>query len=161
MKLASINSGRDGQLVVVDTKLSEMIAVPEIARTLQDAMDSWSDIQPKLEKVYQDLCAGRLEGTNFDESACASPLPRAYHWVDCSGYVNHVELVRKARNAPMPDSFWTDPLVYQGGSDCFLGPRDPVPVAQEDFGIDFEAEVTYVVDDVPMGVSENQAQSHI
>ncbi len=158
MKLASLKDGRDGRLVVVTKDLSRCTPADDWP-TLQSALDNWSDAQPQLEAVAAELENGG--GDAFDQAACASPLPRAYQWADGSAYVNHVELVRKARGAEMPDSFWTDPLMYQGGSDSFLGPRDNIPMADEAWGIDFEAEITVVTDDVPMGVSADDALSHI
>ena len=130
MKLASLKSGgRDGTLVVVSRDLSRAVRVPEIAGTMQAALDDWSDTSTALRDLAESVAAGPVEGEfAFDTSAVSSPLPRAYHWVDGSAYVNHVELVRKARGAEMPDSFWHDPLIYQGGSDDFLGPQDDIPV---------------------------------
>lgn len=159
MKLASLKSGRDGQLVVVSNDLARCIPAAGVAPTLQAVLDDWASKRPQLEAVAKDLEAGG--GDPFDQKACASPLPRAYQWADGSAYVNHVELVRKARGAEMPASFWTDPLMYQGGSDSFLGPRDNIPMADEAWGIDFEAEVAVVTDDVPMGVSARDAVDHI
>ncbi len=163
MKLASLKSGgRDGTLVVVNRDLSRAVRVPEIAGTMQAALDDWSDTSTALRDVAERLAAGSVEGEfAFDTSAVSSPLPRAYHWVDGSAYVNHVELVRKARGAEMPDSFWHDPLIYQGGSDDFLGPQDDIPVPSEEFGIDMEAETAIITDDVPMGTSEDTAGEHI
>ncbi|TCO79265.1 fumarylacetoacetate (FAA) hydrolase [Plasticicumulans lactativorans] len=163
MKLASLKAGgRDGRLVVVSRDLARAAAVPEIAPTLQRALDDWATLAPRLEAVYAALNAGtRADAFAFDPAACASPLPRAYQWADGSAYVNHVELVRKARNAEMPPSFWTDPLMYQGGSDSFVGPRDPVLAASEDWGIDFEAELAVVTDDVPMGATPAQCRERI
>lgn len=160
MKLATLNSGRDGQLVVVSRDLSRYVSAASVAPTLQAALDDWANTQPQLEALAAALAAGN-SGDAFDQSACASPLPRAYQWADGSAYVNHVELVRKARGAEMPDSFWTDPLIYQGGSDSFLAPRDDIPMADEAWGIDFEAEVAVITDDVPMGVSAANAGQHI
>ncbi len=160
MKLASLKDGRDGRLVVVSRDLSRYVVAAEDAPTLQAALDNWNKAQPKLAALAAKLESGDA-GEAFDQSACASPLPRAFQWADGSAYVNHVELVRKARNAEMPDSFWTDPLMYQGGSDSFLGPRDDIPVADEAWGIDFEAEVAVITDDVPMGVSAADAGRHI
>ena len=160
MKLASLKDGRDGRLVVVSQDLSRYIVAAEAAPTLQAALDDWGSCQPKLATLAAQLEAGDA-GEAFDQSACASPLPRAFQWADGSAYVNHVELVRRARNAEMPDSFWTDPLMYQGGSDSFLGPRDDIPMADEAWGIDFEAEVAVITDDVPMGVSAADAGQHI
>jgi fumarylacetoacetate (FAA) hydrolase len=163
MKLASLKGGRDGRLVVVSRDLQRYLPVG--ARhagdypTLQSALDSWHTARPALEELSARVNAG--EGETFDESACESPLPRAYQWADGSAYINHVELVRKARGAEVPESFYTDPLMYQGGSDSFLGPRDDIPVGSEDWGIDFEAEVAVITDDVPMGVSAADAGKHI
>ena len=162
MKLASLKSGRDGQLVVVSRDLSRAISVPEIAPTLQAALDNWDENSTGLERVYAALNAGNIsDAFPFDPTQCAAPLPRAYHWADGSAYVTHVELVRKARGAELPESFWSDPLVYMGASDAFIGPRDEIEVESEDWGIDFEAEVIVVTDDVPAGVSAEQARSHI
>ncbi|MDX3772784.1 fumarylacetoacetate hydrolase family protein [Chromatiaceae bacterium AAb-1] len=163
MKLASLKNGhRDGQLVVVSRDLQRCVAIPDIAATLQQLLDNWTALSGRAKEVYQSLNQGRVAGEKaFDATACASPLPRAYQWADGSAYVNHVELVRKARNAEMPATFWTDPLMYQGGSDSFIGPRDPVEVVSEDYGIDFEGEVAVITDDVPMAVSPEQALQHI
>jgi len=163
MKLATLkNNTRDGQLVVVSRDLTIAVQVPEIATTLQMALDNWQDISLKLNAVYLALNAGEIENSiAFEQTQCESPLPRAYQWADGSAYVNHVELVRKARNAEMPETFWTDPLMYQGGSDSFIGPRDNIMVASEDFGIDFESEVAVITDDVPMAVTAEDAASHI
>jgi fumarylacetoacetate (FAA) hydrolase len=163
VKLATrASSARDGQLVVVSRDLARAVAVPQIAATLQAALDDWSRKVPALQEVAVALEAGTAKGViAFDPERALAPLPRAYHWVDGSAYVNHVELVRKARGAEMPASFWTDPLVYQGGSDDFLGARASVPVPSEEFGIDLEGEVAVVTDDVPMGTSRDQAREHI
>jgi len=163
MKLATLkNNTRDGQLVVVSRDLTRAVTVADIAPTLQYALDNWAQLSPKLENVYQDLNAGKLNDTlTFNQEACESPLPRAYQWADGSAYVNHVELVRKARNAEMPESFWTDPLMYQGGSDTFIGPRDDIMVASEEYGIDFESEVAVITDDVPMAATPEEAAKHI
>ena len=161
MKLASLKSGRDGRLVVVHKALNSCVSVTEIAPTLQSALDNWSKCEPLLRETYLALEANKISFETFDPSTCASPLPRAFHWVDGSAYVNHVELVRKARNAEMPKSFWSEPLVYQGGSDAFLDPMEPIQIAEEAWGIDFEAEVSVIVDDVPMGVPEEEAGQHI
>jgi fumarylacetoacetate (FAA) hydrolase len=162
MKLASLKSGRDGRLLVVSRDLSRALAVPEIAATLQGALDDWSACQVRLADVYQALNAGDIKGMmDFDPVQCAAPLPRAYHWADGSAYVTHVELVRKARGAELPASFWTDPLVYMGASDAFIGPRDDIEIESEDWGIDFEAEVVVITDDVPAGISARQAGAHI
>ena len=159
MKLATLKDGRDGRLVVVSRDLARCASAENVAPTLQAALDSWTTARPELESIAAELESGGGDG--FDETTCASPLPRAYQWADGSAYVNHVELVRKARGAEMPDSFWTEPLMYQGGSDSFLGPRDNIPVAELAWGIDFEAEVTVITDDVPMGVTAADAVAHI
>lgn len=163
MKLATLkNNTRDGQLVVVSRNLDKAVTVADIAPTLQSALDNWPEISPQLACIYQALNNGDMPNAiDFDQAACESPLPRAYQWADGSAYVNHVELVRKARNAEMPETFWTDPLMYQGGSDAFIGPRDDIYVACESYGIDFESEVAVVTDDVPMGISAEQAVEHI
>jgi fumarylacetoacetate (FAA) hydrolase len=159
MKLASLKGGRDGRLVVVSNDLNRFLSAGTAYPTLQSALDDWSSARPLLAQIAERVNAG--EGEAFNQADCESPLPRAYQWADGSAYVNHVELVRKARGAEMPDSFWTDPLMYQGGSDSFLGPRENVPMADESFGIDFEAEIVVVTDDVPMGVSAEAALDHI
>lgn len=162
MKLASLKAGgRDGTLVVVSRDLSRCRPVPEVAPTLQTALDRWAEAAPRLEEAYRALNADPAAGQPFDQAAAASPLPRAYQWADGSAYVNHVELVRKARGAEMPPSFWTDPLMYQGASDGFLAPTDPIPAASEEWGIDFEAEIAVITDDVPMGAGAEQAKGHI
>ncbi|MDX1538116.1 fumarylacetoacetate hydrolase family protein [Arsukibacterium sp.] len=163
MKLASLkNNTRDGQLVVVSRDLSRCVAISDIAATLQQLLDNWAELSAKAEKVYQGLNAGKLDGEMaFDPTQCESPLPRAYQWADGSAYVNHVELVRKARNSEMPPSFWTDPLMYQGGSDDFIGPRDAIEAVSTDHGIDFEGEVAVITDDVPMAISPEQALDKI
>jgi len=167
MKLATLkNNTRDGQLVVVSRNLEKAIAVPDIAITLQSALDKWQEVAPKLTLIYNTLnktvSNADMDGViDFEQTHCESPLPRAYQWADGSAYVNHVELVRKARNAEMPETFWTDPLMYQGGSDAFIGPCDDINVASESYGIDFESEVAVITDDVPMGTSVEQAASHI
>jgi len=164
MKLASLKSkeSRDGELCVVNRELTEAVKVTHIAPTMQYALDHWQHCEPKLQEVYQQLNDIQIKDRfAFDVNATASPLPRAYQWADGSAYVNHVELVRKARGAEMPENFWTDPLMYQGGSDDFIGPRDPILVSDEAYGIDFEAEIAVITDDVPMGVNEHTAGRHI
>ncbi|NOH54072.1 fumarylacetoacetate hydrolase family protein [Vibrio coralliilyticus] len=163
MKLATLkNDTRDGQLVVVSKDLTKCTAVPDIATTLQSALDQWSKVEPQLAEVYKALNEGKLVAEiPFEQNQCESPLPRAYQWADGSAYVNHVELVRKARGAEMPPSFWTDPLMYQGGSDAFIGPRDDIPVGSEEWGIDFEGEVAVITDDVPMGATSEEAANSI
>jgi fumarylacetoacetate (FAA) hydrolase len=159
MKLASLKAGgRDGTLVVVSRDLVTCQPVPTIARTLQAALDDWDRIAPRLQLVYEQLNQGAApEAVSFLAEECASPLPRAYQWADGSAYINHVELVRKARGAQVPPSFYTDPLMYQGGSDSFVGPCDPIAVQSEEWGVDLEAEVAVVTGDVTMGVSVEQA----
>ncbi|RUR12050.1 fumarylacetoacetate hydrolase family protein [Legionella sp. km772] len=163
MKLASLKtSSRDGELCVVDKALACAIKVPEIAATMQQALDNWKLVEPKLQEVYHALNEGKLEESfPFDPKECAAPLPRAYQWADGSAYVNHVELVRKARGAELPENFWTDPLMYQGCSDSFIGPCDPILVSDEAYGIDFESEIAIITDDVPMGITHQQAEHHI
>jgi fumarylacetoacetate (FAA) hydrolase len=162
MKLASLKQGRDGLLVVVSRDLTRALKVPAIATILQAALDDWARTRPQLDAVYQRLNDGLEPGAfAFDQAACHSPLPRAYHWADGSAYVNHVELVRKARGAEMPESFWHDPLMYQGGADCFIAPQAPIQAADEAWGIDLEAEIAVITDDVPMGVTAAEAAQHI
>jgi len=161
MKLASLKGGRDGRFVVVSCDLSRCADASAIAPTLQAALDDWASSEPLLTELADALEAGHVAHLSFDPVKCASPLPRAYQWADGSAYVNHVALVRKARGVEMPDSFWTDPLIYQGGSDIFLGARDSVPVIDEAWGIDLEAEVVVVLGDVPMGASRKQAEEAI
>ncbi|MBX3703358.1 MAG: fumarylacetoacetate hydrolase family protein [Steroidobacteraceae bacterium] len=162
MKLASLaGPGRDGALVVVSRDLRRAARAQAVAPTLQAALDDWARSAPALEALARELEAGRAPSTPFDPKLALAPLPRAYHWVDGSAYVNHVELVRKARGAEMPASFWTDPLVYQGGSDDFLPPMADAPFADEDWGIDFEGEVAVITDDVPMGTDAASARGHI
>lgn len=163
MKLASLKQGgRDGTLVVVNHDLTLAQAVADIAPTLQAALDDWATAEPRLRQVYEALNhGGARHGIAFDPRRCHSPLPRAYQWADGSAYVNHVELVRQARGVSMPPEFWSDPLMYQGGSDGFLGPCDPILAASEELGIDFEAEVAIVTDDVPIGTTPEMAALHI
>lgn len=164
MKLASLKNGsRDGRLVVVSTDLTRCVPASDIAPTLQAALDRWNQAEPALRALAERLNAGDCgdDAEDFHPIACHSPLPRAYQWADGSAYVNHVELVRKARGAEMPASFWTDPLIYQGGSDAFLDPMGPIEAANEDWGIDLEAEIAIVTDDVPMGVSVEAARGHV
>jgi fumarylacetoacetate (FAA) hydrolase len=160
VKLASLKHGRDGRLVVVSDDLSRCLPARDVAPTLQQALDDWDAVENALGDLAAQLADG-LSGRKFDERECASPLPRAFQWADGSAYVNHVELVRRARGAEMPASFWTDPLMYQGGSDAFLGPHDDIPVGDEAWGVDFEAEVAVVTGDVPMGVAADEAGEYI
>jgi fumarylacetoacetate (FAA) hydrolase len=163
MKLATLRDGsRDGQLVVVSRDLTLAHHAAGIVSRLQGALDDWSFIAPQLSDLYQTLNEGRARHAfAFDPALAMAPLPRAYQWADGSAYVNHVELVRKARGAEMPPSFWTDPLMYQGGSDDLLGPRDAIVCPSEEFGIDFEAEVAVITDDVAMGSAPREAASQI
>ncbi len=161
MKLASLKGGRDGRLVVVSDDLAYFAYAGHIATTLQDVLDNWDSLAPKLELLAVDLSHAVIPRERFHERDAASPLPRAFQWADGSAYVNHVALVRQARGAEMPDSFWHDPLMYQGGSDGFLGPRDTIPLGDEAWGCDMEAEVVVVTGDVPMGVSAQDARAHI
>ncbi len=158
MKLATLaNGSRDGVLVVVSKDLTQCTAVGHIAPTLQAALDNWSVCGPRLGRVAESLERGYQPIQRFHERDSLSPLPRAYQWADGSAYVNHVELVRKARGAEMPESFWTVPLMYQGGSDTFLAPRSPIVIEDESYGIDMEGEIAVIVDDVPMGASREEA----
>jgi fumarylacetoacetate (FAA) hydrolase len=163
MKLATIKDAtRDGQLAVVSQDLKSAALADEIAGTLQQVLDDWTFHAPQLQDLYDALNQGKARHTfEFDPYQCMAPLPRAYQWADGSAYVNHVELVRKARNAEMPATFWTDPLIYQGGSDDFLGPTDDAIFGSEEWGIDFEAEVAVIVDDVPMGATPAEAAGQI
>jgi fumarylacetoacetate (FAA) hydrolase len=163
MKLASLKSaGRDGALVIVDRALRRYVPVPHIAPTLQAALDDWQHAEPELRAAAAKLESETpAEMQGFDARACAAPLPRAYQWLDGSAYLHHVELVRKARGAEMPASFLTDPLMYQGGSDALLGACDDAAFASEEHGIDLEAEVAIVTDDVPLGIAPAAAASHV
>ena len=163
MKFATLADGsRDGRLVLVSRDLAWALPVPQVARTLQDALDRWAEVEPVLRGLAADLEAGRAaDAGRFDPAGALAPLPRSHHWVDGSAYVNHVELVRKARGAEMPPSFWTDPLVYQGGSDDFIAPTADAAFPSEEHGIDFESEVAVVTDDVPMGTVADAARGHI
>jgi len=159
MKLATYKDGsRDGQLVVVSRDLSTAHYATGIAQRLQQVLDDWNFLAPQLEDLYQTLNSGKARHAfPFDPQQCMAPLPRAYQWADGSAYLNHVELVRASRSAVVPESFYADPLMYQGGSDDFIGPCDPVVCRDEAFGIDFEAEIAVITGDVPMGVSPENA----
>lgn len=163
MKFASLKEGgRDGTPLLVDRALDCCLRLDGIAPSLQRILEDWDRLAPELDALSSRLDAGAAtEAEPFDPSACAAPLPRAYQFADGSAYVTHVELVRRARGGEMPPSFWTDPLMYQGLSDRFLGPREPVAVADEAWGIDFEAELAVILDDVPMGVAPEAAGKHI
>lgn len=162
MKLASLRDStqrRDGRLVVVSRDLTRYLDAHSIAPTLQAALDDWARLEPSLQTLSARVNAG--EGTSFDPEKCLSPLPRAFQWADGSAYVNHVELVRKARGAELPPSFWTDPLMYQGGSDGFLAPTEDIPLADAQWGLDFEAEVAVITDDVPQACDARATGEHI
>ncbi len=165
MRLGSLidDESRDGVLVVISKCHQKCITVTDIAYTLQEAMDDWEEVQPQLKEVCDKLCAGELDdqAMPFEADKMHSPLPRAYQWADGSAYVNHVELVRKARGAEMPESFWTDPLMYQGGSDSFVAPNADIEAISEEHGIDFESEIAIVTGDVPMGVSPIDALDYV
>lgn len=162
MKLATLKDGtRDGKLVVVSKDLTRYCAADNIAPTLQAALDDWETVAPKLEALYTDVEHQAVPCERFHEREAHSPLPRAYQWADGSAYINHVELVRKARGAEVPESFYHDPLMYQGGSDTFLAPRDDIPLKDTKWGCDMEGEIAVITDDVPMGVSSEEAVSHI
>ncbi|MBM3516635.1 MAG: fumarylacetoacetate hydrolase family protein [Alphaproteobacteria bacterium] len=162
MKLGSLRAGRDGRLIVVSSDLVRAVAVPDIAPTLQAALDDWRHAAPALAVVAHRLDADRdARAFALDPRALAAPLPRAYQWADGSAYLGHVELVRKARGAPLPDILLREPLLYQGGSDHFLGPHEDILLAEESWGLDFEAEVAVITDDVPAGTTTAQAGAHI
>ena len=161
MKVGSLKSGRDGRLVVVSHDLAWCADATHIAPTLQAALDNWFYVAPQLQLLATDLAHEVIPMMRFHERSAAAPLPRAYQWADGSAYVNHVALVRQARGAEMPESFWTDPLMYQGASDEMLAARDPIPLADESWGCDLEAEVVVVTGDVPRGVTPEQAREHI
>ncbi len=162
MKLATLKNGsRDGRLVVVSKDLTRCTDAARIATTLQAALDDWEAAAPRLARMAEGVELGSVPTFRFHEHECESPLPRAYQWLDGSAYLNHVELVRKARGAEVPETFYSDPLMYQGGSDTFIGPRDPILAREESYGIDMEAEIAVITDDVPMGVSVEDAHKHI
>ncbi len=162
MKLASLKAaGRDGTLVVVNRQLTHYTTVDNIAPTLQYALENWPAVHSELVSRYEKLNQSQISAHPLPPVALSSPLPRAYQWLDGSAYLSHVQRVRKARNAEMPPSFLHDPLMYQGGSDDFIGPKDPIYAADESWGIDFEAEVAIITDDVPIGIPVEQADAHI
>jgi fumarylacetoacetate (FAA) hydrolase len=163
MKLASLRGAhRDGQLIIVDRSLARYVPVPDIAPTLQAALDSWNEVEPRLRAAAEELeSAQPAQARRFDARACAAPLPRAYQWLDGSAYLHHVELVRRARGAEMPASFRTDPLMYQGGSDALLGACDDAAFVSEEHGIDLEAEVAVITDDVPLGITSAASAAHV
>jgi fumarylacetoacetate (FAA) hydrolase len=163
MKLASLKTGgRDGSLIVVSRNLEHFVSATDISPTLQIALDDWQQTAPRLNSLYAELNQGTCSGIqDLDVEKLAAPLPRAFEFVDGSAYLPHVERVRKARGAEVPESFYVDPLMYQATSSGFLGPRDPVPVVSEDYGIDFESEIIVITDDVPMAVTPEKAESHI
>ncbi|MBN9456558.1 MAG: fumarylacetoacetate hydrolase family protein [Bosea sp.] len=161
MKLASLSHGRDGRLVVVSRDLTRATDAFPVVATLQAALDDWERFAPRLADLAEGLEHGSVPSFRFHEHDCASPLPRALQWLDGSAYVNHVELARRARGATTPENFWTDPLMYQGGSDALLAPRGPIHARSEEDGIDFEGEVAVVTGDVPMGASRDQGLAAI
>ena len=162
MKLATLNDGtRDGKLVVVSKDITRYCAADNIAPTLQHALDHWDEVAPRLQALYTDVEHQTVPCERFHEREAHSPLPRAYQWADGSAYINHVELVRRARGAEVPESFYHDPLMYQGGSDAFLPPRADIPLKDTAWGCDMEGEVAVITDDVPMGVSAEEAAGHI
>ncbi|MBL52618.1 MAG: 2-keto-4-pentenoate hydratase [Alteromonadaceae bacterium] len=162
MKFATYkNAQRDGELMLVSRDLTRAVSAAPVAQTLQQFIDNWEVLEAQMQSRYEQLNKGDIASEAFDPKRCHSPLPRAYHWADGSAYVNHVELVRRARGAEIPESFWTDPLMYQGGSDDFIGPYDDVVVPDVAMGIDFEAEIAVITDDVPMCVTAEQAGNHI
>ncbi|WP_041543870.1 fumarylacetoacetate hydrolase family protein [Oceanimonas sp. GK1] len=162
MKLASLKEGRDGSLVVVSRDLRRACSAEGVAPTLQAALDNWEECERALRALYQQLNREtHRDAFDFHPQECAAPLPRAYQWADGSAYVSHIELVRRARGAEMPPSFWTDPLMYQGMSDGFLGPCDDIALADEAWGIDFEGEVAVITGDVPMGTEERHTLPHV
>jgi fumarylacetoacetate (FAA) hydrolase len=162
MKLASLKSGRDGKLMVVSRHLSRAVLVPDIASTLQDALDRWDEVSDDLNRISDSINSGQLKPAfSFDPVNCAAPLPRAYQWADASAYVNHVELLRRARGEDLPENFWQEPLIYQGGSDDFLAPTDDIPFYNPDWGLDFEAEIAVITDDVAIGTLSAEATNHI
>ena len=163
MKLGTLKQGgRDGTLIVVNRSLTHCRTVPAIARTLQAALDDWDACESQLRQIYEVLNSGDFtDAAPFDPLLCHSPMPRAYQWADGSAYVNHVELVRRARGAELPAQFWTDPLMYQGGSDSFVGPRDPILALSEDWGIDLEAEVAIITGDLKIGTTAAQCDPAI
>lgn len=162
MKLATLkNNSRDGQLVIVSRDLTRYCTANAIAPTLQAALDNWEDVVQPLTALYEQLEQSSHGTHPFDQKKCLSPLPRAYQWADGSAYINHVELVRKARGSEVPKSFYTDPLMYQGGSDSFLAPYDNIPLENPAWGCDMEGEIAVITDDVPAGITEQQAAKHI
>ena len=162
MKLASLKStSRDGELIIVSRDLTVATRASHVASTLREAIENWDETEPKLQALARDLNAGKCDTFTLETSNLASPLPRAFQWCDGSAYLHHAELVRKARNAELTPDLYTEPLIYQGGSDFFLGPCDDIPVADESYGIDLEAEVAVITDDVAMGISPKQARNHI
>src|SRR3954451_22608587 len=161
MKLASLKGGRDGRLMVVSRDLTRCADASGVAPSMQAALDDWVVIAPKLRGIAEALEIGRTAGAPFDQAQCAAPLPRAHGWADGSAYVNHVALVRRARGAELPGSFWTDPLMYRGGSDGFLAPRDAIAIGDPAWGVDLEAEIGVIVGDVPMGASVAAAAAAI
>jgi fumarylacetoacetate (FAA) hydrolase len=162
MKLGTLkNNTRDGELIVVSKDLKRAISAKGISKTMQCAVENWSDVSPQLDELYEKLNNHSCDFFDLDTSKLHAPLPRAYQWADGSAYVTHVELVRKARGVELPESFWTDPLMYQGGSDNFVGPNDHIVIEDESWGVDFEAEIVVITNDVPMGITSKGAAHHV
>ena len=162
MKLASLEGCRDGRLIVVSTDLKSAVSAENIAKTLQTAVDNWDEVEAPLRELSKNLNDKKCNNIfDFDPSKCLAPLPRAYQWVDTASYVNHVELVRKARGAVLPEKYWIEPVVYQGGSDDFLRPHGQIPLPTDDMGIDFEGELAVILDDVPMLTNAEEALDNI
>ena len=162
MKLATLrDQTRDGKLIIVSRDNQKFIEATSIAKTMQDALDRWDETKPDLEQLYQDLNTAKIPGQALDQTKLAAPLPRAYEWIDGSAYINHVVLVRKARNAEPPKTLKTDPLIYQGGSGIMLGSRDPIYLANEEWGCDFESEVAVILGDTPQGTKKSDAEKYI
>lgn len=162
MKLGSLREGgRDGTLVVINAGLSRFVRVPHISATLQAALDKWPRNAQRLQETYRELCDGAIQGEPFVPERMAAPLPRAYQWLDGSAYMSHVRRVRQARGAQVPERWYDDPLMYQGGSDVMLGARDSIVLQDESWGGDCEAEIAVIVDDVPCGTPADRAQGYI
>lgn len=162
MKLATLkDKTRDGKLIVVSRDHSKYLEAAAIARTMQDALDRWDEVFGQLDQLYQDLSSGKIAGITFNQNLCAAPLPRAYEWIDGSAYIKHIELVRRARNAEIPKTLKTDPLIYQGGSGVFLSPNEPIYLENGDWGCDFEAEVAVILGDTPQGTKKHDAAKYV
>ena len=162
MKLATLrDKTRDGRLVIISRDNQSYIEASSIAKTMQDALDRWDEAKPQLDQLYQDISDGKIKGQAVVQENLAAPLPRAYEWIDGSAYINHVLLVRKARNAEPPKTLKTDPLIYQGGSGIFLGSKDPIYLENEEWGCDFESEIAVILGDTPQGTKKQDAGKYI